>query len=257
MVPPPKTRSNGTQAVDRALAVLTSFIATPEAGITELAGSTDLSPSTVHRMLRALVAAGFVEQDPATERYRLGPTAVVLGHSARESLGLERALPILRRLGGETGESVNLGVRDGFEVVVVLRIESVQPLRLDQPPGTRIASHCSSMGKSMLAFGDDNLDGISISTPTAHSISSKKELRAELKRVRKRGYSIDAEESIAGVTCIGAPILDQAGHAVAAIAIQAPTVRMTPTRQEHLSRRLLAATAEISELLFPVYAEQE
>jgi len=250
----PKTkgaRTSGTQAIDRALEVLSSFITTPEQGITDLAKSTGLSPSTVHRMLQALVGAGFVEQDRASERYRLGPTAVVLGHSARESLGLERALPILERLGGETGESVNLGVRDGFEVVVVLRVESVQPLRLEQPPGSRIAIHVSSMGKSMLAFGDDSLDGLEMQRFTESTLATKKALRRELKNIREYGYSIDREESIPGVTCLGAPILNADGVAVAGIAIQAPTVRMTPERQEHLSRRLLATSAEITDMLFP------
>jgi len=244
-------RTNGTQSIDRALDVLSSFISTPEQGITDLANSTGLSPSTVHRMLQALVNAGFVEQDPTSERYRLGPTAVVLGHSARESLGLERALPILERLGGETGESVNLGVRDGFEVVVVLRVESVQPLRLEQPPGSRIAIHASSIGKSMLAFGDDSLDGMEMGRFTPATIGTKKALRKELTSIREFGYSIDREESIPGVTCLGAPILNTDGVAVAGIAIQAPTVRLTAERQEHLSRRLLATSAEITDLLFP------
>lgn len=244
-------RTTGTQAIDRALEVLSSFISTPEQGITDLASSTGLSPSTVHRMLQALVGAGFVEQDPTSERYRLGPTAVVLGHSARESLGLERALPILERLGGETGESVNLGVRDGYEVVVVLRVESVQPLRLEQPPGSRIAIHASSIGKSMLAYGDDSLEGMEMERFTKSTIGTKKGLRKELAHIRDQGYSIDREESIPGVTCLGAPILNAEGKAVAGIAIQAPTVRLTPERQEHLSRRLLATSAEITDMLFP------
>jgi len=244
-------RSSGTQAIDRALQVLSSFITQPEQGITELAKSADLSPSTVHRIVQALVNGGFLDQDPATERYHLGHTAVVLGQSARESLGLERALPVLERLGGETGESVNLGVRDGAEVLVVLRVESVQPLRLDQPPGTRIDIHCSSMGKSLLAFGDDNLDNLTFTPHTASTIVSPGVLATELEVTRERGYSLDLEESIEGLSCIATPILKRDGEAAAAIAIQAPTVRMTQQRQEHLTRRLMAAAHEISDMLFP------
>lgn len=252
-----KPRVNGTQAVDRALSVLTSFISTPQQGITDLAATTGLSPSTVHRMLQALSAAGFVDQDPISERYHLGPTAAVLSHSAREALGLERALPILQQLGGETGESVNLGIRDGFDIVVLLRVESVQPLRLDQPPGSRISSHCSSMGKSMLAFDDGDLSEMVFTARTKNSIGDLSTLQAELDDIRARGFSIDAEESIEGVTCIGAPILDREDRAVAAMAIQAPTVRMTAERQQHLGRRLKAATAEVRALLFPEYLDSD
>lgn len=237
--------SSGTQAIDRSLAVLSSFVNRPLQGISEISNHLDLSPSTVHRIVQALVTAGYLNQDVDTDAYRLGSAAVVLGQSARESFGFERALPILRRLGGETGESVNMGVREGAEVVVVLRVQSVQPLRFDQPAGTRISLHCSSMGKSLLAFGDPDTSGITFTQVTAQTLTSESALQSSLEQTRQLGYSLDVEESIVGVSCVGAPVLDASEKAVAAIGVQGPTVRMTPERQAHLGPRVVAAADEI------------
>jgi len=237
---------SGTQAIDRALEVLSSFVDHREQGITEIAARTGLKPSTVHRIVRALVTSGYLEQREDTDQYRFGHTALVLGQSAREALGFDLAIPILEQLGGETGESINMGVRDGNEVVVVLRVESVQPLRFDQPAGSRIALHCSSMGKSLMAFGDGNLDGLELAKITPTTITTKTALRAQLAETKERGFSFDLEESIPGVSCVGAPVLDADGVAVAAIAVQAPTVRMTHERQLAIGKRLTLATAEIS-----------
>lgn len=245
-----KKTPSGTQAIDRALAVLSSFVAHPEQGISEIAERTDLSPSTVHRIVRALVSARYLAQAPDTDRYRYGPEAVVLGRSAREGLGFNVAKPLLEQLGGETGESINMGILDGHEVVVVMRVESVQPLRFDQPIGSRIKPHGSSMGKSLMAFSDgSNGPKIELTKITPMTITTKKALKAELETVRERGYAFDHEESIPGVSCVGAPILDGNGNAIAAVAIQGPTVRMTTERMHILARRLVVATAEISEAM--------
>lgn len=238
----------GTQAIDRALEVLSGFVTESEQGITDIARRSGLSPGTAHRIVRALVSGRYLEQNPVTGRYHLGHAAVVLGQSARETLGFDRAIPALEQLGGETGESVNLGVRDGRDVVVLARVQSVQPLRFDQPAGTRLPLHCSSMGKALLAFGDDDLTG-SLAQVTPATISDTHQLQAELRRIRDLGYSTDNEESIVGVSCVGAPVLNAAGTAVAAIAVQAPTVRMPSDRQERLGRRVIAVAKEIRAIL--------
>ncbi len=239
----------GTKAIDRALHVLSSFVTTPEQGITEIAADADLSPSTVHRIVRALVQSGYLEQSPETERYHLGHAAHVLGQSARDSWGFDRALPILERIGSITGESVNMGVADGTDVVVILRVESVQPLRFDQPAGSRISMHCSSMGKALLAFSDAPLPVMDFPAITPNTITSVEDFEKELAGARERGYSIDNQESIAGVSCVAAPIRNAAGIAVAAIAVQGPSVRMTPERLAVIGEQAISSANEIRETL--------
>ena len=245
---PATNAGSGTKAIDRALHVLSSFVDHPDQGISDIAARSSLSPSTVHRIVRALVNTGYLEQDVETDRYHLGHAAHVLGESAREAWSFERALPILERIGSITGESVNLGVLDGSHVVVISRVESVQPLRFDQPVGSRISVHCSSMGKALLAYTDE-LPTIDFAAVTPSSITSAADYKRDLENVRKRGFSTDHEESIAGVSCVATAILDTAGVPVAAIAVQGPTVRMTSERLVTIGQQLQESAKELRTIL--------
>jgi|GEM_PF-1389487 len=239
---------SGTKAIDRALYVLSSFVEYPDQGISDISARSGLSPSTVHRIVRALVHNGYLDQDIETDRYHLGHAAHVLGQSAQEAWSFDRALPVLERIGSITGESVNLGILDGSEVVVIQRVESVQPLRFDQPPGSRISVHCSSMGKALMSHADA-LPPIDFTKVTNTTITSAAAYEKDLAAVRARGFSTDHEESIAGVSCVATAIVDSQGMAVAAIAVQGPTVRMTNDRMAVIGAQLKDSAAEIQRLL--------
>ncbi|MGH3499718.1 MAG: IclR family transcriptional regulator [Nocardioidaceae bacterium] len=225
-------------------------------GIAQIADAVGLQPSTTHRIVRALVNEDYLAQDDRTQRYYLSRGAVLLGAAAHRTLGLSAARPVLERIGAHTSESVNLGVPDGTHALVVLRVESPLPLRFDQPPGTRVPLHASSMGKSLLAFGGDldtYLDAVGGYLPryTPKTITAIAQLRGETTRVRDRGYSTDYQESITGVHCVGAPILTPEGSARAALAIQAPAVRLSRHRIDDLVDDVLLAAKEIADLLPP------
>lgn len=246
----------GTQAIRRACAVLALFRdARSELGIAQVAAGLGLRHSTVHRIVRALVAEGYLAQNAQTDRYYLSRSAVLLGVAAQRDLGLSAVMPILERIGAHTSESINLGVRDGTHALVVLRVQSPMPLRFDQPPGTRVPLHASAMGKSLLAFGGADVGAYSeqlggkLTRYTPTTFASLRALRKELAEIRARGYSIDHEESIAGVSCVGAPILGPEGRAKAAMAIQAPTVRMPDSRIAELAEQVVMAAKEVAEIL--------
>lgn len=246
----------GTQAIRRACAVLALFRdARSELGIAQVAAGLGLRHSTVHRIVRALVAEGYLAQNAQTDRYYLSRSAVLLGVAAQRDLGLSAVMPILERIGAQTSESINLGVRDGTHALVVLRVQSPMPLRFDQPPGTRVPLHASAMGKSLLAFGGADVGAYSeqlggkLTRYTPTTFASLRALRKELAEIRARGYSIDHEESIAGVSCVGAPILGPEGRAKAAMAIQAPTVRMPDSRIAELAEQVVMAAKEVAEIL--------
>ena len=251
MSEPPRS---GTQSVDRALAILQAFEAAPgDLGVTEVAGRAGLSVSTAHRLTRALCTAGLLQQDPRTERYQLGPTLVVLGRRAEEQLGYTRALPLLEELARATGESVNLGIRSGNEVLVVLHVPSQQPLRFDQPPGTRVPLHTSAMGKCLLAFAADPSSAVSdlprLARATDRSITTHAALLAELDRTRSTGWSLNDEERHPGVRAVAAPVVDREGVAFAAIAVQGPVVRVTEAQIPQIGGHLLATAARVAPLL--------
>lgn len=250
-------RMVGTQAIGRAFAVLHLFRDRgTDLGVMQIARELDLNLSTTHRIVRALVAEGYLAQNQDSERYYLGTGALLLGRAAYRDFNMDVVHPVLDRLSRQTGESVNLGVLDGEVAVVVERVESSQPLRFTQPPGTRVQLHASSMGKALLAFNEslqelllESHDAFERFTPKSHPDAAS--LRVDLATVRRRGWSTDDEEQMVGVRCVGAPVRDATGRARAAIAVQAPSVRMPKKRFSALGPEIVKAAAEISALLPP------
>ncbi|WP_237723842.1 MULTISPECIES: IclR family transcriptional regulator [unclassified Rhodococcus (in: high G+C Gram-positive bacteria)] len=225
----------GTQTITRALSVLRVLRdAEGDVGVTEMAHALDLHSSTTHRIVRALVVAGYVVQNKETERYRLGLEAFLLGRAAGQTLGFDAAMPLLDGLAEETGESVNLVVRDGDHALVILRVESKQPLRFSQPTGTRIPLYCTSTGKALLAFAGDlnaevaRLGELERLTPA--TITSPRDLLRDLEEIRSRGFSINRGERVPGVCGVAAPVLGSGGVATAALAVQGPEIRMPDDR---------------------------
>lgn len=248
---PPRS---GAQAVERALGVLRCVETNEEgAGITELAQRTHLTVSTTHRLVRTLTDAGLLHQDPRTERYQLGPALVVLGRKAEQRLGYRQALPLLEELARVTGESINLGIRAGDEVRVVLDVVSRQPLRFSQTAGSRVPMHVSAMGKCLLANTgdiDDQIDRLGDLVQATHrTITDRDQLRQELESVRERGWALNDEERNPGVRAIAAPVLQPGGAAIGAIAIQGPTTRITDDRLPELAALLDKTTHQVAPLL--------
>lgn len=245
---------SGAQAVERALAVLRCVEADDSGvGITEIAQRASLTVSTAHRLARTLTEAGLLIQDPRTEHYQLGPTLVVLGRKAEQRLGYQQALPLLEKLAAATGESINLGIRAGNEVRVVLDVVSRQPLRFSQAPGSRVPMHVSAMGKCLLANSGDIDDEIrrlgDLVQATHRTITDRDQLRAELELVRERGWALNDEERNPGVRAIAAPVLQPDGGVLGAVAVQGPTVRITDDRLPELAALLDETIHRLAPLL--------
>lgn len=245
----------GTQAIGRALAVLKLLADNPgELGIAEIAGQLGLSSGTTHRVVRALIVEGLIAHNPRTDSYYLGAGTILLGQAAQRGFGLDKALPVLEQINAETEESVNLTVREGAESVVMLRVQSVLPLRFEQHPGARFPLYTTASGKAILAHSPDAeayLRGLPATLPqlTARTITSPDTVAEQLEEIRRRGYSVDEEENVAGVRCVGAPILDSDGRAQAALVIQVPTVRMPPRRVRELGARVVTAAKEVAQFV--------
>ncbi|MCT2584373.1 IclR family transcriptional regulator [Actinophytocola gossypii] len=245
---------SGAQTVERALAVLRRVEdAESGLGVTELARQTGLTMSTCHRLARALTEEGLLLQDPDSERYLLGPALVALGRKAEERLGYRQTLPLLQELASATGESVNLGIRAGNDVHVVLAVASRQPLRFDQEQGSRVPLHASAMGKCLLASAGDLDEQIErlgeLASATQRTITDPDRLRAELELIRERGWALNDEERNPGVRAIAAPVHSPGGEVVAAVAVQGPTVRLTDTRLSELAGDLTGIVHRVAPLL--------
>lgn len=245
----------GTQAIGRAVAVLRLCVeAEGDVQVTEIVSRLGLTPGTAHRVVGALAAEGLLTRNPATEGYYLGSTAILLGQAAERALGADRAMPLLKQLNAETNESVNLVVRDGDESVVVMRVQSTMPLRFEQHPGARFPLYSTASGKALMSVAGDAEAYLAALPPalpqvTAHTLATPGDLAEDLTRTRERGYSVDNEENVEGVSSIGAPVLDARGRAHAAVVVQVPTVRLPATRIRELAPRLREIAGEVAEVL--------
>lgn len=245
--------AGGVQSVERAFVLLESMAdAGGLVGLSRLANMSGLPLPTIHRLIRTLVSLGYVRQEPSRE-YTLGPRLVRLGESASRQLGVW-AKPHLARLVDALGESANLALLDGSEVVYVAQMPGRHSMRMFTEVGRRVSPHCTAVGKALLAGMDDGkvtdlLGRIDFVQHTARTIISPDEYRSELDRVRARGYAIDEGELELGVRCVAVAL--DGGPARAALSLSGPTVRMTDQLVElavpHLKAAATALAAELEE----------
>jgi IclR family transcriptional regulator, pca regulon regulatory protein len=232
--------STGTsQSLERGLAILSSFNSDRSLiGVSELSRGLDLSRSTVHRYVATLAKLGYLQQDPDSKRYRLGPKVLDLGFSALNSMDLlEISAPHLRQLSDETERTVNLAILDGTDVVYIERCRTARPgqreIDLDLHVGARLPAYCTAMGKAILAFVPEPLleqliEQIEFVPRGPNTLTDPTAFRAELAKIRVSGISVNDEELAYGLRSIAAPIYSHSGEVLAALnlAVQRTMVSM-------------------------------
>jgi DNA-binding IclR family transcriptional regulator len=223
-----------------------------ELALSELSQRLHLHRSTTHRLLTVLSSTRYVEKNPASGKYRLGSKLMELGTKVAARLNLPAiARPFLQQLVDETGETAHLGILRQADVVSITNVESSRTLRAPATVGRRTPALASSQGKCLLAFlPEAELEPL-IGTfrwkaYTPHTITRPADLRVELRRVRQRGYALDDEEYEEGLKCIGAPVFDHSGAAVAAISIAGPAARLRRPRMPALTASVLKAAGGLS-----------
>jgi IclR family pca regulon transcriptional regulator len=217
-----------SQSLERGLAILSAFRSgRPLLGISELGREVGLSRSTTHRYVSTLASLGYLQQDPATKRYRLGPRVLDLGFSAIHSMELrEISAPHLQQLSDETGYTVNMAILDGTDIVYIERCRSSRAgqreIDLNLHVGSRLPAYCTSMGKVLLAYlpPDERealLGRMDLRRRGPNTLTGRRALVAELARVRAQGFAVNNEELAFGLRSIGAPVFSQPGGIAAAI----------------------------------------
>jgi IclR family acetate operon transcriptional repressor len=209
---------------------------------------------TVHRLLGQLEASRLLLREPGGRRYAVAPRLLRLAESVLAGStqhGVRHA--VLRQLVADVGESCNLTALSGAEVVYLDRIESAFPLQLNLRPGTRVPIHCSASGKLLLALlpaarRKALLEGLPLTRHTTTTLCTREALEAELARIRKDGYAVDAEEFVEGLVCVAVPVppIQAGGPPRCAVALQAPVARMSLAQAIDRLPRLQAAAQAIA-----------
>lgn len=242
-------------AVLKALLILEELAASDAPrSLKDLSARTCLPKSTVYAILATLEARRYVERDPAGA-VRLGLKAFEVGSAYTRDISLTEAFhQTARRLVAESGETIQLAILDGADVVYIAREDGTQPVRLFSFVGKRLPAHATALGKVLLAaLLDPSLDSLLSERPlrklTARTISSIHKLKSELATVRERGYAHDDEETADGLQCLAAPIFDHACQVRAAMSISVPTARMDPPRFARNLHLIQDGAREVSERL--------
>ncbi len=247
------------QTVTNALRVLQAFETDEQLGVTELARRLHLHKNNVFRLLATLEESHWVEQTHA-ELYRLGASCLRLSQSlTRTRLITRHARPALASLCRETGETTHLGVLRDFEVVHLDGEQASGMISGSLRIGERLPSHCTALGKVLLACGArDALEGYDrdvvakqgLVARTEAAIVDRDKLIEHLRHVAARGFALDIEECERGMSCAAVPIIDASGRLVGAISVSGPSFRLDPdTLESRIVPPLLAVGAELSRLL--------
>ncbi|NIS59986.1 MAG: helix-turn-helix domain-containing protein [Proteobacteria bacterium] len=222
------------QSVTNALNLLEAFKGDrDELGVTELSKRLKLHKNNIFRLLATLEAKGYIDQNKATENYRLGVQSLELGQTFVKQRGLlHQARPVLKEIVKECNETAYIGTIRQKSVVYLDAQEADQTVRVANRVGWRLPVHCTGIGKAQIAdMSDEELERIGIwdnmTKLTPNTIVDKAEFLRHLKEVAKQGYAIDNEECDLGVRCVGVPIRDYTGRVVGGLSVSGPSFRMS------------------------------
>ncbi|MGH3357313.1 MAG: IclR family transcriptional regulator [Nocardioidaceae bacterium] len=222
-------RTGGVQSIARAFSLLELVAANGGVmGLSQLAQTSELPLPTIHRLVRTLVDLGYLRQEPSRQ-YALGPRLLIFAESTSTMLN-SVAIPHLHRLVDELGESANLAMLDGDQIVYVAQVPGRHSMRMFTEVGARVLPHCTAVGKALLADWDladvrALLSRTGMPRHTENTIVDADEFVVALERTREHGYSTDDGEQEVGVHCVGVAV-PGAGVPLA-ISVSGPATRMT------------------------------
>jgi IclR family acetate operon transcriptional repressor len=225
-------------AVQRAFSVLDALAeADTELGTNEIARRTGINASSVSRLLATLVAGGFVEHVQDSGRYRLGLRLLQLGNVVLARLDLRQiARPHLQALVESTGETATLSAPGELDAVTVDFVQSP-------------SSHATATGKVLLAFSHRSLPPGTLKAYTAHTITQRAALGAELEAIRARGYAYNFGEREDDLHAIAAPIWGSRDELAAIIGVQGPSSRFGRDAMRSALDPLLTRAQAVSEAI--------
>jgi len=240
------TRLSSVAAAIRLLKVFNEENA--ELGISTLSRQLKASKSTVHRLASTLLAEGLLEQDPVTERYRLGLGLFSLGALVRQRLSVTGvAKDLLTDLRDEVRENVELAVLKGHSITYIYDFESPEAVRLRPLLGLSTLAVDSTLGMAMIAFqSEENIKDILNGADPRLSAARRKELYKEIEQIRLDGFAAEEENAKMGAICVSAPVRNANGSVTSAIGVTVPDQRVDADRMKLLARRVVETAQAIS-----------
>ncbi|PXY27104.1 IclR family transcriptional regulator [Prauserella muralis] len=246
---PERSAGGGVQSLQRAFELLERLADTGgEASLSELATSSGLPMPTIHRLIRTLVALGYVRQN-TNRRYALGARLIRLGENASLQFGTW-ARPLLAELVDEVGETANLAVLERDEVVYVAQVPSRHSMRMFTEVGRRLLPHGTGVGKAILSTLPPDevralLERTGMPAYTDHTHTDVERFQRHLAKIAKQGWALDESEQELGVRCLAVPV--PGAPTPTAVSVSGPEGRLTKevvTRIAPVVQRIATALSE-------------
>lgn len=221
------------QSVDRAIRILAALQGSRRLGLSEIASRLELPASTVHGIVKTLVAHGMVEQDRSSGRYQLGPATLLLGNVYLDTVEMRgRAVQWSEELARRTGLAVRIGVLLIDDVVIVQHEPRPDGTRQMREVGIVIPAHASALGKALLAFRpDDRVRVIGagvLRAMTGETVTEPDLLDKELEATAATGIATEADEAVLGDSGVAAPIFDGEYPAIGAVGVVITSAEYPP-----------------------------
>lgn len=241
-------------ALERGLRIL-ELLPKSRGGLTlsQLTRYLALPKSSVHCLLHTLQDAGYVYRHSESGKYRVSLRVCALAQMALNGIGLrEQAKPYLQNLAKAIHMTVHLAVMEQGACILIEKVSPPEVTRIATWTGKHLSLHCTAVGKALAAYlPEEQLDALireqGLLRHNDNTICSLHRLKRELAIIRQRGYALDDEEEELNVRCLGAPILDEKGQAIAAISLVGTTAQVHDGNVDQLARQLVATVAEIAQ----------
>lgn len=221
------------------------------ATIAELSERLGYPSASVFRITQELAEMGYLSRDPATKRFSLTNKFLMLGQPQGREQGLvEASLPAMRGIRKATGETTQICCLIEVEIVILNQLVSTHPFKYSAELGARCPAYCCAPGKAILANlpeedRDELVSRIRFKKITPNTITTRRNLREELVRIKACGFALDQAEWMEGIRCVAAPVRDRHGYPVGAITIAGPASRILESEFERLGELVAEAASNV------------
>jgi DNA-binding IclR family transcriptional regulator len=250
-----ESKSAPVGVVMKVLKILEALHSNPSGlQLKQIAKQTAINKSTAYRFLAHLQGEGYLYRDDAGA-YVIGPKLARMGSGTNFEESLRKmARPVLQRLWTATGETVNLAILDGQQILYLDVLESAHTFRFASQNGARRPLYCTALGKAILAHLPEEetkelMGSLTLERLTPRTLTQPVKLKKDLTKSRLQGYALDNEEAVLGARCIAAPIFDANGKVIGAASVSGPVTRITAEKVSGFAARVKEAADSISHRL--------
>jgi len=255
-MPKSDLKTPSAPALERGLLLL-EMLAESSRGLTisELVRKAKLPKSSIHCLILTLERNGYLQQCSRTHRFRFAAKMFSLADQALTRMEIRQlAAPYLYDLMRQTKLTVHLAVMEHDQIVLIEKVEPPGMLKIASWIGRRMDINCTGVGKALIAnLGDEEIDRLikehGLPRHNENTIRSSKALKIQLAEIRRLKFAVDDEEDEIGLRCIGTPIFDRRGKALAAISICGTVSHITANNLSALAQQLVSTASEISQNL--------